>query len=180
MLLIPNLRNNNESKVFSHSTHYSNINGDEKINTTNILRDYRNGHLDNIVEKKTKIDNKNESSLEIVGKHNENGHYLIKINDKKNAKTYLVPKAILAFIQSYFLQLNFKQLQKLLKVFDISKKNMKSTKSSNKKKKIKLKTPSKNANNKQSVKKNKKKLSKKVIGKKSIKNKKNTKKKSKK
>jgi len=120
MFLIPNLRNNNESRVFSHSTHYTNINGTEKINTTNLFRDYRNGHLDNIVEKKIKIDNKKKSSLEIIGKHKENDHYLIKINDKKNAKTYLVPRAILVFIQSYFLQLNFKQLQKLLKVFDIN------------------------------------------------------------
>ena len=133
MFIIPNDISNNRSRVISNSSQYSNINGNKKINTTNIFKDYKNGQLETIIEKKINKDNRNEKFLEIVGQKKENGHYLVKLSDKKNTKSYLIPEAILVFIQGYFNQMNFKQLQGLLKVFHLPEKKKK-TKSKKKKK----------------------------------------------
>jgi hypothetical protein len=126
MFIIPMM--NASSRIISHSTHYSNINGNKKINTTDILKDYKNGKLETIIEKKTNKDKQNKKFLEIVGKKKENGHYLVKLSDKKNTKSYLIPRAILVFIQGYFNQMNFKQLQNLLKVFHLPEKKKKKSK----------------------------------------------------
>ena len=128
MFLIPKFKDSNQSKIFSHSSSYFNINGKEEFEESSEFKNYKNGKLNNIMEKKIHKINNQEKKLEVTGKNEKNKHYYVTISDKNNNKQFLVPLSILIFIKNNFNQISYQQIESILKIFNVNKKIIKTKK----------------------------------------------------